>query len=116
MTTLTLSAAAAPRSRPGATAVRLTRRGRLAVFAALLATLLTVLVAWGPGVVATSEAGEPVPVRTVVVQPGETLWDIATAADPGGNTGQMVQRIAELNSLPSTGRLQIGQQIAVPLD
>jgi len=94
---------------------RLTRRGRLVVLVALLAIALTVLVVWGPTVRATSDPGEPLPVRTVVVQPGETLWDIAAQVDPAGNTGEMVHQIAKLNALPGTGELQIGQQIAVPV-
>ncbi len=96
--------------------VRLTRRGRLIVFVALLVAVLAGLVAWGPSVTATSQPGTPVPARTVVVQPGETLWDIATRADPTGNVGDLVHEIAELNALPSTGDVQIGQRIAVPID
>jgi predicted Zn-dependent protease len=82
----------------------------------LVAALLTAAVALGPSVVATSQPGQPVPVRTVVVQPGETLWQIAARADRSGNVGDMVHRIAELNALPSTGELQIGQRIAVPIE
>ncbi len=95
--------------------VRLTRRGRLLVFGAMLLAVLVALVVWGPSVVATSELGTPVPARMVVVQPGETLWDIASRADPTGNVGDLVHEIAELNALPSTGKLQIGQRIAVPV-
>ena len=94
---------------------RLTRRGQLVVFVALMVMALTTLVVWGPTVRATSDPGEPLPVRTVVIQPGETLWDIASQVDPAGDTGAMVHEIAELNALTSTGELQIGQQIAVPL-
>ena len=103
-------------TRSASAQMRLTRRGRLLVFAILLAAVLAVVVSLGPAVVATSDAGEPAPVRTVVVQPGETLWDIASRADPTGNVGDMVHRIAQLNSLPSTGELQIGQEIAVPIE
>ena len=115
MTTLTMQATLVPARQPGP-AVRLTRRGRLVVFVLLLAAALAAVVALGPSVVATSESGDPVPVRTVVVQPGETLWDIAARADPSGNVGDMVHRIADLNALPSAGDLQIGQRIAVPIE
>ncbi len=121
MSTLTMSRAptrslGAVARRPTPPPVRLTRRGRLIVLVALLVAVLAALVAWGPSVVATSEPGTPVPARTVVVQPGETLWDIATRANPSGNIGEQVHEIAELNGLPSTGELQIGQRIAVPID
>ena len=117
MSTLTLNAALVDgRRTPTASHLTLTRRGRLLVFVALMVAVLAAIVALGPSVVATSEAGDPVPVRTVVVQPGETLWDIASRVDPNGNVGDMVHRIADLNALPSTGELQIGQEIAVPMD
>jgi len=118
MSTLTMSAGLGrcERMSPAAAQPRLTRRGRLLLFALLLVAVLAAVIALGPAVVATSESGEPVPVQTVVVQPGETLWDIASRADPSGNVGDMVHRIARLNGLPSTGDLQIGQEIAVPID
>lgn len=97
-----------------APSLRMTRRGRLVVFLGSLALLLTAAIAWGPSVVATSEKGEPTPVRVVTVEPGDTLWDIAAAADPGGNVGDTVHEIAELNALSSTGDLQVGQHLSVP--
>lgn len=95
--------------------VRLTTRGRLVLFVVLLVVAFTALLVWVPTGVATSSAGEPAAVRTVVVQPGETLWDIASRVRLGANTGEAVHEIAELNSLPDTGELQIGQTIAVPV-
>ncbi len=105
----------APRAARQPDPARMTRRGRLVTFATLLLVMLVAFVVWGPSVVATSEPGTPTPVQIVVVQPGETLWDIATRADPGGNVGDLVHEIAELNALPSTGEIQIGQRIAVPI-
>jgi len=102
------------RTAGGGSAARLTRRGRIAVFVALFAVFLVALVAVSTTVAATFTSGDPVPVRTVVVQPGETLWVIASRANPTGNVGDTVHEIAELNALPTTGELQIGQQIAVP--
>lgn len=94
--------------------LRLTRRGRLVVFLGSLGITLTALFAWVPSVVATSEEGDPIPVRVVTVEPGDTLWDIASRANPGSNVGDTVQDIADLNALASTGDLQVGQQLSVP--
>lgn len=107
----------APRaaSGPAARGVQLTRRGRLAVFVTSLLVALVSLVVIAGAVIATSQPGDPVPAQTVEVMPGDTLWDIAVTADPGGNIGAAVHDIAELNSLSETGSLQVGQQIAVPL-
>lgn len=97
-----------------APSLRLTRRGRLVVFLGGLALALSAFIAWGPSVVATSEKGEPVPVRVVTVEPGDTLWDIAARANPGGNVGDTVDEIADLNALASTGDLAVGQHLSVP--
>jgi LysM repeat protein len=97
-----------------APSLRLTRRGRLVVFLGSLGITLSALIAWGPSVVATAEKGDPTPVRVVTVEPGDTLWDIAARANPGGNVGDTVDEIAELNALSSTGDLQVGQDLSVP--
>jgi hypothetical protein len=66
MTSTTATAGTRPR-------LRLTRRGRMlrsAVLALVLfVAVLLAAVAWGSDVVATSDGGQPVPVRTVTVQP-----------------------------------------------
>ena len=52
--------------------------------------------------------------RTViVVKHGETLWDIAQAVDPQGDTRDTVVRIMELNSLTSTS-VDAGQRLEIP--
>jgi LysM repeat protein len=94
--------------------LRLTRRGRFVVFVGSLAISLGALVAWGPSVVATSEKGEPIQVRVVTVEPGDTLWDIAARANPDGNVGDTVHEIADLNAMSSTGDLYVGQHLSVP--
>lgn len=49
----------------------------------------------------------------VVVKHGETLWDIAQAVDPQGDTRDTVVRIMELNSLTSTS-VDAGQRLEIP--
>ena len=49
----------------------------------------------------------------VVVKHGETLWDIAQAVDPQGDTRDTVVRIMELNSLTSTS-VDTGQHLEIP--
>ena len=52
--------------------------------------------------------------RTViVVKHGETLWDIAQAVNPQGDTRDTVVRIMELNSLTSTS-VDAGQRLEIP--
>ncbi len=99
---------------PDTTTLRLTRRGRVAVLLAALLTIAVLAVALGPSTTATGEAGDPVPTRTVTVQPGDTLWELATDANPNGDLRQTVDDIMRLNSLP-TAHLPMGSEIAVPI-
>lgn len=98
--------------------IRLTRRGRAVVVAFAAAVTLAAL--WGtvgPGAFAgsrESRPGPPRPARTVVVEPGETLWDIASAADPGGDLQLAVQRIMDLNGLGGDPTVHPGQEIRLP--
>ena len=49
----------------------------------------------------------------VVVQPGQTLWSIAAAAEPSGNAWAVVQQIINVNAL-SSANVQAGQLLWVP--
>jgi hypothetical protein len=97
-------------------AVRLTRRGRLVVFAFGVLLAFALGVWFAAGSVATHEAGVE-QVEVVTVAPGETLWDIASdaAAATGSSTGDMVERIQDMNSLDSS-MLYAGQELRIPTD
>ena len=119
MSTLTLSphtfrpASARPaRSVAVGPAVRLTRRGRLALTAVVGLGLLAGTVATGTVSVAGDRGAAPV-THQVVVQPGQTLWQLATKAMPGTDPREAVVRLRELNRL-STTSVQPGQQLLVP--
>lgn len=95
--------------------LRLTRRGRLAMFLSTVLMLGVLGVILGSGTVATDEPGAPVPASMVVVEPGQTLWDLAAKANPNGDIRTTVDDIMRLNSIESAGGLQAGDTIAVPL-
>jgi len=93
--------------------LRLTRRGRLAL---TLATAGCVLAIAGLAVASSSstpEASAPTTATSVVVAPGDTLWDLALRADPQADPRVTVARIVELNNL-SGGHIQPGQQLQLP--
>ena len=48
-----------------------------------------------------------------VVQPGETLWSIASQLRPGGDTRSLVRTLAKLNGGAS---LAVGQRLVLPED
>ena len=93
--------------------LRLTRRGRLVVTLLMSALVLVAFLAAGGSSVATRQAGDPAPIRTVEVQEGQTLWSIASEIAEPGEIRDMVYTIERLNSLPDA-TLTEGQVIAVP--
>jgi Tfp pilus assembly protein FimV len=96
--------------RPRPSSLRLTRRGRLAVFAMSLAAMLGVGFVAATGSLANDQ---PEPTRVVTVHPGQTLWDIASGASAGGDVRATMAHLEAINHLDST-TLQVGQHLRVP--
>ncbi len=113
---------ATARPAPGApgTGLRLTRRGRIVVAALVLvgatvAALLITLLASG-GAQATNHGaprGGFEGLHQVVVQPGQTLWSIAAAAEPSADPRTVIQEIMTANTLAGPG-ISAGQLLWVP--
>ncbi|HAQ59549.1 MAG TPA: hypothetical protein DCR63_03645, partial [Microbacterium sp.] len=53
--------------------------------------------------------------RTVVVEPGDSLWSIALAVAPGADPRDVIDEIVRLNALGSSA-VDAGQRISVPVD
>lgn len=103
------------RSRPE---LRLTRRGRaLLVLMAVGAVLLSFwLGTWQAGVAATDgggSGGNTGSYDTVVLRPGDTLWEIAERREPDADPRVTVYRIKELNGL-SKASVAAGQRLVLP--
>lgn len=90
--------------------IRLTRRGRIVVFCFLLAVVggLVALVS-APG----QAADPPGPAPTVIVQPGDTLWDIASRHAGRRGRDATVEDIRRLNNLDGYG-IDAGQRLILP--
>lgn len=95
--------------------VRLTRRGRLAVFAVMLAAVLGAALGFSGSSTATSESGPEVRTEMIVVQPGQTLWEIAGEYADGGDVRGAITELEQLNALESS-MLVAGQELFVPVD
>jgi hypothetical protein len=94
----------------------LTRRGRV-VLRGLVVLLLVLVVTLAVLLLGrTAQAGTQVGVVTgdrYVVEPGETLWDIAGRVAPDADRRDTVLRIVRFNALPSSS-VQAGQELAIP--
>jgi nucleoid-associated protein YgaU len=112
----TITDARPPVAAPVAAPARLTRRGRLVVLLALVTLLFAVALAATGGFARAgddrSAAAGPV-ATTWVVQPGETLWQVAEAVAPGEDPRETVARIVELNGLADAS-VTVGQSLLVP--
>lgn len=103
-------------SRPAPAAqYRLTRRGRLVVFAATVVAFAAVFVGVGAQAVASFQNPTSIETTRVAVMPGMTLWEIAASANPGGDVRATIDDIVKLNALPVGQSLQIGAQLEVPV-
>lgn len=93
--------------------VRLTRRGRLLVLFAVLLAVLAMFALVGSPAQSTEVPRHPA-AHTVVVQPGQTLWDIASEVAPGTDPRTVVADIIDLNALSDPGAIRVGQPLYVP--
>ena len=102
-----------PAARPGE--LRLTRRGRLVVFAAALVVAFAVafVLAGGSSASDSSSRISPTATERIVVEPGQTLWAIAAEHAADGEVRETVHAIERLNGLESP-MLVAGQELFVP--
>jgi nucleoid-associated protein YgaU len=98
--------------------LRLTRRGRLAITLSVTAAVVLLSLTLVPVVaagVASAFAPTAVSTTTVVVEPGQSLWEVAEAAAPGRDTASVVAAIADANGITSAAEVRPGQRLVVPL-
>jgi len=93
-------------------AVRLTRRG--VVVLALSVALLAGGLVWLARLSAPKAAAPRQAPHVLLVQPGDTLWDIATRVAPGADPQGEVDRLMRRNHLTDAGQLRPGMQLQVP--
>ncbi|MGE5286061.1 MAG: LysM peptidoglycan-binding domain-containing protein [Micromonosporaceae bacterium] len=99
--------------------LRLTRRGRvvlvtLLVFASGLIGLAAAHGAAATGTGVSSKLFEK-NLSQVVVRPGDSLWSIASRAEPLSDPRRVIEQIADINALQGV-QLTPGQHLWVPKD
>jgi LysM domain len=108
------------RAGQSATRMRLTRRGRLVVAALVVAgvtvaaLLITMLVPGGAQATNSGQARAGFQgLHQIVVQPGQTLWSIASTAEPSADPRTVIQEIMTANALAGP-TVTAGQLLWVP--
>jgi hypothetical protein len=107
------------RVQPGG--LRLTRRGRRVVTGfVMLVVIISAMLIWTSVAGGAQAPGPGASTRSVyqgmtqiVVQPGQTLWSIALAADPSADPWAVVQQITDANAL-NGAQIAAGQLLWVP--
>jgi hypothetical protein len=95
------------------TPLRLTARGRVVLLLLLLPLAYALLTTVSSPAASTGRDGHG-QAHTVVVKPGETLWDIARSVAPRSDPRDLVSEIVDLNALPDPGSIRPGQPLDVP--
>lgn len=94
--------------------IRLTARGQIAVLVTSLLLGLVLLTLLGGSAESTSEIERPGAAETVVVEPDQTVWDIAADVAPDHDPREVVADIVDLNALSDAGSVLPGQSLFLP--
>ena len=100
--------------------LRLTRRGRMVVASLVVGVIAAIALVVGLAAAGGAQAanhGQPRAgyqgMQEIVVRPGQTLWSIASAAEPGADPRDVVQQIMTANAMTGT-TITAGQLLWVP--
>jgi hypothetical protein len=102
-------------TRPAASKLRLTKRGR-AVLTSLAATPLVIaafVFALNGGGATASLEGSSVPFEYVTVEPGQSLWQLAESIAPRSDPRDVIAQLVVFNQLGGT-EVYAGQELAIP--
>jgi len=91
---------------------RLTQRGRFVVVLALFAIMVLFVIA-GAFRATAAPADPPTGWTSNVVQPGQTLWELAQSRTAGGDPREMIAQIKSVNGLVDS-QLVSGQRLLLP--
>lgn len=93
--------------------LRWTRRGRVLMRLLVAMALLCAGSGLGLAVARADEHRGAPPAQTIVVEPGQTLWEIASQLAPGQDPREVIARIRATNRLDSAA-LSVGQRLTLP--
>ena len=115
-----VQAARVQAARVAATPVRLTRRGRRLARTVMVALSLVIALSSAVfGHISASNASSAATraTSTVIVQPGQTMWGLASAVAPNDDPRDTIARIADLNNLSysQVSAVHPGQRLIVPI-
>lgn len=93
--------------------IRLTRRGRRVVAILALIPIVITFLLLGMKVAQASDSSSNQTTTTVVVKPGQSLWDVASATGSDRDIRETIWMIQQLNGM-KTSEVLAGQELVVP--
>ena len=93
--------------------IRLTRRGRRVVAVLALIPIAITFLLIGMRGAQASDASAAAMTSTIVVKPGQSLWDVAAAINPTKDPREIIWVIQQLNGM-TTSEVLAGQELIVP--
>lgn len=95
--------------------IRLTRRGRRVVAILALIPVMIAFLLIGMKVAQASDSSTNPTTQTVVVKPGQSLWDVANATGMDRDIRETIWMIQQLNGM-KTSEVLAGQELIVPVN
>ena len=93
--------------------MRLTSRGRAVARVLAIVLVVTLFLLVAPGLARGDGPDRPAQRITYVVEPGDTLWSIASRVAPGRDPRPVVDGLIQTNDLRAG--LQAGQELSIPV-
>jgi nucleoid-associated protein YgaU len=93
--------------------LRMTARGRAVLLVLVAIPVIAIALAFGLSAGGATATGSSVPLSTVTVQPGQTLWQLATKVAPQSDPRDVINDIMSVNRL-ATATIQPGEKLEIP--
>ncbi|HEY4270147.1 MAG TPA: LysM peptidoglycan-binding domain-containing protein [Galbitalea sp.] len=93
--------------------LRMTARGRAVLLVLVAIPVIAIALAFGLSAGGATATGSSSPLSTVTVQPGQTLWQVATKVAPQSDPRDVINDIMSVNRL-TTATIQPGEKLEIP--
>jgi hypothetical protein len=93
--------------------LRMTARGRVVLLVLVAIPVIAIALAFGLGAGGATATSSSTPLSTVIVQPGQTLWQLATKVAPQSDPRDVINDIMSVNRL-ATATIQPGEKLEIP--
>ncbi len=113
MSAISITAAGFGGRSAGRSRLRMTARGRAVLLVLIAIPVVAIALVLGLSAGGATATSSSTPLSTVTVQPGQTLWQLATKIAPQSDPRDVINDIMSVNRL-ATAALQPGEKLEIP--